>query len=196
MIPTLNEIEQLHRKYAPSEAAFQLVYTHCQIVWAIARQLLERHPKLAIDRELVRAGCLLHDIGTYSLYIDGTFDKDLYITHGIRGYELMKAEGLEERLCRIASHHTGVGLTKDDIEHQGLPLPREDFMAETIEERLVMYADKFHSKTPKFNSYEAYARRVQTFGDGHLESFQVLRDEFGLPDLKLLSAEYGHRIHE
>lgn len=43
--------------------------------------------------------------------------------------------------------HTGVGLTKEDVLVQGLPLPPADYVAITPEERLVMYADKFHSKT-------------------------------------------------
>lgn len=44
---------------------------------------------------------------------------------------------------------------------QNLPVPPADYLAETAEERLVMYADKFHSKSrpTRFLSPDAYAAR-------------------------------------
>ena len=47
----------------------------------------------------------------------------------------------------MASHHTGVGLTAEQILHRKLPLPAVDLLAETVEEELVMYADAFHTKS-------------------------------------------------
>lgn len=61
------------------------------------------------------------------------------------GEAILKSEGFPEKLWRFASHHTGVGLTRDVI-NQKLPLPEADYLVETDEELLVMYADKFHSK--------------------------------------------------
>lgn len=194
MWPTFDDIEYLHKKYAPSVEVFNLVFTHCQIVADIARDLLKTTPQSKINDELVQVGCLLHDIGVYSLdWANGRVDHDRYITHGIKGYDILKFEGYREEICRMASHHTGVGLRKQEIISRDLPLPHIDFLAETIEERLVMYADKFHSKSPQFNSFESYRKRVSQFGPEKVIEFEKLAHEFGLPDLDMLSSQY-HQI--
>jgi uncharacterized protein len=199
-IPTDEEILGLHEKHAPTAKAFDLVYTHCVIVCGIAEQL---HSRLVagqeIDIDLARAGALLHDVGVYRLYDKaGNLDGGNYIRHGILGYELLQEEGFPEAICRFASHHTGVGLTRDDVISQGLPLPPADYLAETAEERLVMYADKFHSKKspPVFLTAPAYAASVRRFGAEKVAAFQAMRATFGEPDLEELSAAYGHRIIE
>jgi uncharacterized protein len=191
-----HEIRALHEKYAPNAAALDSVYTHSSIVSAIAEQLHARSGA-GLDIDLIRAGSLLHDVGVYRLYDDaGQLDHASYIRHGVLGYELLREEGLPEEVCRFASHHTGVGLTREDVLRQGLPLPPADYLAETGEEALVMYADKFHSKTspPAFLTAEAYATSVQRFGAGKVMAFESLRARFGEPDLVPLAARYGHRV--
>ncbi|GGR11877.1 HD domain-containing protein [Streptomyces cinereoruber] len=195
-IPSVDEIRALHRKHAPHEEALELVLTHCEIVWRIAERLLPRAGG-NLDPELVRAGCLLHDIGVYRLYdAEGRLDGRNYIRHGILGHELLAAEGLPEAVCRFCSCHTGVGLTKEDVLAQGLPLPPADYVAVTPEERLVMYADKFHSKStpPRFLSPETYAVSVGRFGPDKVEAFGALRAAYGDPELDGLAATYGHAL--
>ncbi|WP_225847953.1 HD domain-containing protein [Streptomyces sp. HPF1205] len=185
IVPTTEDIRDLHERHAPSRQAFEIVYGHCDIVRRIAEQLMAGFDG-AIDKDLVRAGCLLHDIGVYRLYdADGNLDHANYIRHGLLGHELLRSEGFPEVLCRFCSHHTGVGLTKDDIVGQGLPLPPADYLAVTAEERLVMYADKFHSKTtpPTFLTADAYAAYVARFGAAKVGAFRALRAVFGEPDL-------------
>jgi uncharacterized protein len=197
-IPTDEEILVLHKKHAPTPTALDLVYTHCVIVCGIAEQLHSRMDAgQGIDIDLTRAGALLHDVGVYRLYdAAGNLDGKNYIRHGILGYELLQEEGFPEAICRFASHHTGVGLTRDDVITQRLPLPPADYLAETGEERLVMYADKFHSKKtpPVFFTAPAYAARVSRFGPQKVAAFQAMRAAFGEPDLEPFSAAYGHRI--
>jgi hypothetical protein len=63
-------------------------------------------------------------------------------------------------------------------------LPEQDFTAESLEERLVMYADKFHSKPPRFNSFAQYVAHAAKFGqekfaaayfdDDQMRSFQEI----------------------
>ncbi|MFC8492731.1 HD domain-containing protein [Streptomyces sp. NPDC057235] len=195
-IPSVDEIRELHRKHAPHEEAFERVFTHCEIVWRIAERLLPRTGG-NLDPELVRAGCLLHDIGVYRLYdTEGRLDGRNYIRHGILGHELLAAEGLPEAVCRFCSCHTGVGLTKEDVLAQGLPLPPADYLAVTPEERMVMYADKFHSKStpPRFLSPETYAVSVSRFGRGKVAAFGALRAAYGDPELDGLAAAYGHAL--
>jgi uncharacterized protein len=183
----VDDIRVLHQRSAPSEDAFTLVYTHCEIVWAIAEQLLTDD----LDADLVRAGCLLHDVGVYRLG-----EGDDYIRHGVLGYELARDAGIEETLARFCSHHTGVGISREDVLRQRLPLPAGDYLAQTPEELLVMYADKFHSKTtpPTFVSADRYAATVRRFGADKEQRFEAMRRKFGEPDLEPLSRRYGHPV--
>ncbi|AJZ84477.1 MULTISPECIES: HD domain-containing protein [Streptomyces] len=194
--PTVDEVRALHEKYAPTREALDLVYTHCEIVCHIAEQLMAR-AGLRLDASLVRAGALLHDIGVYRLYSPtGRLDEADYIRHGVLGHEILRQEGFPESLCRFCSRHTGVGITRDDIRAQKLDLPPADYTADTTEERLVMYADKFHSKTspPKFLTADSYAIHVRRFGGDKVDGFQLLRVRFGEPDLRSLQARYGHPL--
>lgn len=146
MIPTDQEIESLHLKYAKNETDFALIYGHCRVIEAVAMQLLDAKPSIAVDRELVHVGSLLHDIGAYSVISDeGRFVQG--VRHGVFGEAILKEEGFPEDIWRFASHHTGVGLTEQDAQDQNLPIPVADYTARTDEERLIMYADKFHSKS-------------------------------------------------
>ncbi|MGX6605037.1 HDIG domain-containing metalloprotein [Micromonosporaceae bacterium Da 78-11] len=195
-IPADDEIRALHERFAPSAEAFTLVHTHCVIVCRIAEQLFPAAGE-GLDLALVRAGCLLHDIGVYRLYRpDGGLDRANYIRHGELGSELVREVGLPETLSRFCARHTGVGITRADIVSQGLPLPAGDYLAETGEEQLVMYADKFHSKTspPVFLPAASYLRAVGRFGADKAALFAAMVERYGEPDLPALAAEYGHRV--
>jgi uncharacterized protein len=194
---SIQEIESLHKKYAPTEALFESVFTHCKIVWEIAEQLIKKSG-LDVDTALVKTGCLLHDIGVYALY-DATGNKQEgynYITHGLKGEEILKREGLSKELWRIASHHIALGLTASEIRDQHHPLPARDFMPETKEERLITYADKFHSKTrpPRFNTYDSFKTYAATFSDEIASRFENMATESGIPDLSTLVKKYDHEI--
>ncbi|MGP4024958.1 HD domain-containing protein [Actinomadura sp. 3N407] len=195
-VPTDGEIRALHERCAPSRGAFEVVYTHCVIVCEIAEQIIGT-AGLEVDVDLVRAGCLLHDVGVYRLYdMSGQLDHKGYVRHGVLGHELLRGEGFPEEICRFCSRHTGMGLTRDDVERQGLPVPAGDYVAETGEERLVMYADKFHSKTspPSFVSAETYAVHVRRYGEDKVAAFKAMREVFGEPDLAPLAARFGHAV--
>jgi uncharacterized protein len=188
-IPASEDIRALHERYAPGPGVLAMVWAHSLIVRDIAAQLLVANGA-GLDADLVRAGCLVHDVGVYRL------GGDPYIRHGLLGYELLRDEGFPEALCRFASRHTGVGITAADIIAQGLPLPPGDYTAQTPEEQLVMYADKFHSKTdpPRFVTAAAYAHDIRRFGADKEAAFLAMVDRFGEPDLSFLAARYGHAI--
>jgi uncharacterized protein len=193
-IPTDKEIRALHEKHAPSREAFDLVYTHCAFVCGLAEQLLAR-ASLDLDADLVRAGSLLHDIGVYRLYnAVGELDRSHYVRHGLLGHELLSEEGLSEAICRFSSRHTGMGLSRDDVRSQGLPLPAADYLAESVEERLVMYADKFHSKTepPAFVTATSYAASIRCFGEDKVAAFESMRERFSEPHLTPFINMYGY----
>lgn len=195
---TDQQIEELHRKYAKTDADFELIYTHCQIIEAIAMQLLSATPVQDIDQNLVHIGCLLHDIGAYDVLEDGKFVSG--VRHGAFGEDILKNEDLPEQIWRLASHHTGVGLTEQDVIDQKLPIPIADYTAKTNEEKLVMYADKFHSKSnppheaPYFCSFDWFRESVQKFGAYKAAKFDDLAALFGKPDLTPLSLKFGHDV--
>lgn len=189
-LPSDIAIEYLHRRLASDEDIFERVFTHCAIVWNIAQQLI-RTKDLQLDARLVKAGALLHDVGVYRLVSD-----DMYIRHGLLGAKVLKDEGYPPALCRFAACHTGVGLTAEDIRVEELPLPPHDFVAKTAEERLIMYADKFHSKTspPQFNNPPVIKKDLARFGDDKIPKFKTLVQEFGTPDLEPLAVAFSHKI--
>jgi uncharacterized protein len=200
MLPTDQQIEALHRKYAKTENDFKLVYMHCQIIDATAMQLLDANPVQGINRSLVHTGCMLHDIGAYDVLENGRFVAG--VRHGVIGENILRNESLPEAICRFASHHTGVGLTKQDVREQRLPIPVADYTAATVEERLIMYADKFHSKSnpplepPYFCTFEWYRNSIQNFGPDKAKKLDDLAALFGKPNLTALSKQFGHAVKD
>ena len=103
------------------------VIAHAKVVTELALQFTGSP---LVNRDLVRAGAMLHDIGRG-------------VTHGIdhaqRGAALAGSLGLDEGIVSIIERHIGAGLTADECSLAGL-IPR-DCMPETIEEKIVANAD-------------------------------------------------------
>ena len=236
-IPTLAQVDELHRKIAQSQAAYDLIHGHCVVVADIARRMARRQnalftrrctlpddapekagdfglrltqdgngsesfgmlripsipssdgltggtvPPRLIDEHLVVIGGLLHDIGTYFLLKqDGSdggplkFDGPNYVRHGLKGYEYLLNEGVDESIAQFARNHTGVGLTKE----------------------VVMVADKYNSKSipPKFLTAEAYARKAARFGESNRREWLRLLERYGVLDVTPLAEQYHMRIVE
>ncbi|MGC4892604.1 HD domain-containing protein [Micromonospora sp. DT31] len=195
-VPSDAQIRALHERFAPSRQAMRLVWTHCRIVCDLAEQLLDRSGG-GLDVALVRAGSLLHDVGVYRLYdAHGRIDQENYVRHGVLGHALLRQAGLPESIARFCSRHTGVGITRQDVRRQSLPIPVADYTAGTAEEHLVMYADKFHSKTtpPTFVSAAAYSVTVRRFGVDKVDRFAALVERFGEPDLPALARRHRQPI--
>ena len=196
-LPTESEIIALHKKYAPSEELFNAVYTHCLDVWRIAEQLINSQD-LKLDRELVKAACLLHDIGTYDL-IQLTDPINVgYAGRGVAGEQILEKEGLPKALSEIVACHVGHGFTKEHIEETLLGvLPPRDLAPRTIEERLVNYVSKLHSRSdePQFNSIDSYRTFLKNLENKYyIEDFEGLVKEFSEPDLKTLAKEYAQKL--
>ena len=151
-------------------------------------------------------GGLLHDIGTYYVLKkkhNGSngepleFSKKRYILHGLLGYEYLLEEGVDESIAQFARNHTGVGLTRESVIAQGLPLPPDDYVPLNLEQESVMVADKYHSKSvpPKFVSADAYTARAARFGEDNKRRWLDLVREYGMPDVPAL-AEHWHHAHD
>ncbi len=160
---------QIIDKYYPEDNALRhILITHSTLVMQRAVRICDTHPELGINRQFVIEAAMLHDIGIFrcnapSIYCMGDAP---YICHGYIGAQLMRTEGYPKH-ARVCERHTGAGLTRRDIVSQHLPLPEQNFLPETIEEKLICYADKFYSKThPEHEkSYEEAIRSLQKFGE-------------------------------
>lgn len=86
---------------------------------------------LEVDVALVEAGALLHDIGR-----GRTHETD----HSAVGGKMIREMGLPEELARIVDRHIGAGIPRAEARRLGLP--RGVYVPETLEEKLVAYADK------------------------------------------------------
>ena len=109
------------------------VIEHCinvtKIALRIGSQLIFRGHE--VDMRLVEAGALLHDIGR---------SKTHEIDHAIVGAEIARGMGMPARLVNIIEVHIGAGIPADEAVELGLP--EKHYFAETLEEKIVAYADK------------------------------------------------------
>lgn len=175
----------LSKYYEPNSEAYDLLLKHSKQVAELAVALADRRSDLAIDREFVYEAAMLHDIGIYltdapSIHCHG--DKP-YICHGFLGRELLDRLGLH-RHALVCEHHTGSGITADEIIVQNLPLPHRDMLPTTLEEKLVCYADKFYSKSRicPAKPTEKVREQMKQFGEASLSRFDKLVELFGTPE--------------
>jgi uncharacterized protein len=171
-------------KYCTEERLRDILLTHSRAVADKALDIVRCHPELEADVAFIEEAALLHDIGI--VHVDAPaiacFGTEPYIKHGVLGAELLRNEGLE-RHALVCEHHTGSGLTLEEIIAQGLPLPQRDMLPTTIEEKLVCYADKFYSKSriAPTKPIEKVQAEMARFGDASLNRFNELTTLFGTP---------------
>lgn len=197
----MNSVEILHHFIDPNEALYQVVYLHSRAVADFALRLADRHPQWAIDRTLLEDAAMLHDVGVVRVDAPSIhcFGSEPYIRHGVLGAAMLRelasdAARLVARLdgdatrllarleacARVCERHTGTGLTIRAIEEGGLPLPKQDFSPQTLEEELICFADKFFSKThldQERTSQQARAR-LEKFGQESLDRFDNWCERF------------------
>ena len=98
------------------------IILHSKRVWEVGRllglELIKNN--LPVDMDLLRASCLLHDVGKYPCILDGTG------FHDIRGEQILELEGFPN-VARIVVQHVILRSSLDD------PI---------AEEHVVFYADK------------------------------------------------------
>lgn len=190
MILTKENILKLHRKYAKNERHFNIIVKHCEIVNDVA-QWVTKNIDTDVDTELLEQACLIHDIASSAFMSDHDFDHRYYQMHAILGGKLLIDEGVDPRIAEMVSNHLSISVTKEEVERYGLKIPARDHMPTSIEGRILNYADEFHSKDPKFNSVESKKMYYTKFMPSQLSKFIECMEEFGVPDLDILSDKYG-----
>lgn len=171
----------INRYYPEDNELRRLLLKHSRQVAQRALQIAGNHPEWHIDQEFLEAAAMLHDIGIFRCDAPGIccHGTEPYIRHGMIGAELMRSQQLE-RLARVCERHTGAGITKEEIVQQGLPLPLQDFLPETLEEQIICYADKFYSKShpDQEKTVEQAARSLRKFGDEGVTRFLAWAKKF------------------
>ena len=128
---------------------FDIVFYHGTQVASKALKAAHKLSSRQPDFQFVYEASMLHDIGilkTYAPEID-CFGKARYIEHGVLGADIFMKRGLL-KFAQVCATHIGTGLTREDIRSASLPIPEKDYLPETLEEKIICWADKFYSKNP------------------------------------------------
>ncbi|MDI6903910.1 MAG: TIGR00295 family protein [Candidatus Bathyarchaeia archaeon] len=131
----------MSEKLPSREQALQFLYqsgcsrnvvNHCEAVAELAAEIGEacKERGLDVDLELVEIGALLHDIGR---------SKTHSVHHAVVGAEIAKSLGLPEPIISIIKRHVGGGITAKEAKRLGWP--KDVYIPETLEEKIVSYAD-------------------------------------------------------
>ncbi|MFO7967068.1 MAG: TIGR00295 family protein [Archaeoglobaceae archaeon] len=131
-----------HKKVWDKYGLPEKVRRHCRKVSEVAEEIAW---KTGANIEIVREGALLHDIGRAV-----THDP---FYHFIASGEILREEGYDERIVRIAERHFSSGMTAE--EAKTFDLPPGDYMPHTLEEKTVSLADNivFGDKRAKFDQF-------------------------------------------
>ena len=141
-------IELIDKYYKDFPELRNILLTHSEAVRERALRIVDAHPELGADPQFVAEAAMLHDIGIIfcnapKIYCNG---KHKYIEHGYLGAELLRKEGYPKHAL-VAERHTGTGITVEQIDREELPIPERDYCPQSLEEKIICYADKFYSKS-------------------------------------------------
>jgi uncharacterized protein len=109
------------------------VVEHCKAVAVFAVEIAEacRRKGLEVDVDLVRIGALLHDVGRARTHSVG---------HAVVGAGIARELNMPDRVVSIIERHVGSGITESEAKRLGWPV--KSYVPESLEERIVAYADK------------------------------------------------------
>ncbi|MBS7622841.1 HDIG domain-containing protein, partial [Candidatus Bathyarchaeota archaeon] len=134
------------------------IFKHSLVVAKTASRLVEDllDRGIKVDRGLVWAGALLHDVGR-AVTADAK--------HGAEGARLLREAGFTEELARIVERHVGAGIPIAEAADIGL-YPK-NYLPETLEEKIVCYADKLVSGTKVTGIDYAVRSLAERLGPDH-----------------------------
>ncbi len=182
----MNPLKILEKYCDPKSEAYSILVTHSRMVHQKAHEIALSLGDQNIDLDFIYEASMLHDIGvvltnTPDLGCHGEFP---YICHGYLGRKVLEKEGLP-RHALVCERHTGVGLTKEEIVDQDLPIPHRDMMPESIEEKIICYADNFFSKKKDQltdeKSFVDVEKQLSRFGEDKVDLLRCWADKFSFP---------------
>ena len=145
---------------------------------AIDETLLVPHPDPDYDVQVIDKVRAAQD--TLTVFGGFCFPKSLFHKSKKEEIEILRQEGWQ-RAALVCERHTGTGLSRKQIENQGLPLPLDrSYEPEALEEQVVCYADKFYSKThiDHERTVVETAQSLEKFGAEGVQKFLKWVDMF------------------
>ena len=165
----------IDKYYSDNPPLKELLVLHSRLVADKALKVAAAHPELGLDVQFLEEASMLHDIVIFLTNAEAIhcFGKHHYLCHGYLGADLLRSEGLP-RHALVAERHTGTGLTLKQILERDLPVPHRDMIPESLEEKVVCFADKFYSKTrpTEEKTVEQAIRSLEKFGPEGVEIFK------------------------
>jgi len=136
-------IDLLEKYHAPPH-----IILHSRKVWDVARVLGEGllRGEYPIDMELLRASCLLHDIGKYPCLVDGSG------YHDMRGEQILQEEGFPVVAGLVAQHVILRGSKDDPVKEEHVLFYSDKRVVHdqlvTLDDRFV-YLEETYGKNPR-----------------------------------------------
>jgi len=117
-------------RFLKDSGADDALIAHSEAVSKVASDIASRMVSngLKADVEFIESAALLHDLGRTRTH---------GILHGVEGAAILKDYPEYARVCE---RHIGGGIGR--LEAGALGLPVKDYIPETVEEKVVCYADK------------------------------------------------------
>lgn len=147
------------------------VIQHCRTVAKLTVKIARILQKKGynVDIELVEIGAILHDIGR---------SKTHSVNHAIVGAKIAKSAHLPDAITRIIERHVGGGIPQDEAEKLGWP--NRSYVPETLEERIVAYADKLIEGNQRVPIDQTIAHFSRKLGKNHpsIARLRALDEEF------------------
>lgn len=154
------------------------VLGHCRCVEALADAMCDcaEDAGLEVDRDVVRQGALLHDVGR-------SVTQD--VRHATAGAEMLRKDGWDEAVVLVVERHTGAGI--DAAEAKELGLPVRDYTPRSLEQKIVAHADNLYSGETRLGLAELEAKYRAKRLPRAWQKIQALHDE--LEDLLMVDLE-------
>ncbi|MFH1641875.1 MAG: HD domain-containing protein [Nanoarchaeota archaeon] len=156
----------LLKKYSKDKRSFDKVLAHSKAVQKLALELSEKIK--GVNKEYIKIGSLLHDIGR--------FESIKPEQHGIIGEDILNDEGLSE-YSSIARNHLGAGISKEEVIEQNLPLPIDDYIPITKEEKIITHADNLIKSDKRISLQDAIERYDKELGKKAANKIKKLADD-------------------
>ena len=140
------------------------IIKHELAVMREARDIAHNITKSPVNSKLVKIGALIHDIGRIQTHT---------LAHGPFGGDIIRQAGLPEELARIAERHSMAGLSPKEAKR--FDLPNRNYIPQTLEEKIVCLADKYHIGSQKVSIQERFDRWIAKYGETDLLQNQFKR---------------------
>ena len=163
--------------YEAGSPIYDILVTHSRFVAQKALEIAEMHPEMHLDKKFIYEAAMLHDLGVFDTNAPKIycFGKLPYICHGSIGSSILIKMGYEKHAL-VCERHTGTGLTLEEILKNNYPIPHRNMLPETLEEKLICFADKFYSKKKlnKEKSIDKIKTGLAKHGNDSVERFDEL----------------------